>query len=182
MLRRRGNAVPRSPRCTRRAVVGGLSTVIATLAIAAPASAFTFGFGSSQARNVTCNLRLHALIPQPAPTAANVGIVRCDNGIGWGAQRDSSVTTRTGPLTGSFTGPFTMYFEDGFLNGTFTIAFVTTVGGNPLHITGVTYNGTVDITGGTDDYRRVRGGGTVTGFSPDAVDTQLTEKLALTGL
>jgi hypothetical protein len=171
-----------SSRRTRRAVIGGLSTIVATLAIAAPASAFTFGFGSSQPRSATCDLRLHALITQPAPTAANVGIVRCDNGIGWGAQRDNSVTTRTSALTGSFTGPFTMYFEDGFLNGTFTIGFVTTVGGNPLHITGVTYNGTVTVTGGTDDYRRVRGSGTVTGFSPDAVDTQLTEKLSLTGL
>ena len=92
------------------------------------------------------------------------------------------MTTRTGPLTGSFTGPFTMYFEDGSLTGTFTIGFVTTVGGNPLRITGVTYNGTVEVTGGTGDYRRVRGSGTVTGFSPDAVDTQLTEKLSLTGL
>ena len=174
--------MPRSPHRVRKLVVGGLSTVIATLVMAAPAPAFTFGFGSSQPKNVTCNLWLHALIPQPAPTAANVGVVRCDQGIGWGAQRDSSVTTRTSPLTGSFTGPFTMYFEDGFLLGTFTINFVTTVGGNPLHITGVTYNGTVEITGGTGDYRRVRGSGTVTGFSPDAVDTQLTEKLTLTGL
>ena len=174
--------MPRSPRRARRLAVGGLSTAIATLAIAAPASAFTFGFGSSQPKNVTCNLRLRALIPQPAPTAANIGIVRCDNGIGWGAQRDSSVTTRTSALTGSFTGPFTMYFEDGFLLGTFTINFVTTVGGNPLRITGVTYDGTVEITGGTGDYRRVRGDGTVTGFSPDAVTTTLTEKLTLTGL
>jgi hypothetical protein len=171
-----------SPRRTRRAIVGGLSTVIAMVGLAASASAATFGFGSSQPKTVTCNLWLHALITQPAPTAANVGLVRCDNGIGYGAQRDSSVTTRTSPLTGSFTGPFTMYFQDGFLTGTFTIGFVTTVGGNPLHITGVTYNGTVDVTGGTGDYRRVRGGGTVTGFSPDAVDTQLTEKLSLTGL
>jgi hypothetical protein len=174
--------VPQSSRRARHLAVGGLSAVIATLGIAAPASAFSFGFGSSQPKNVACDLRLRALIAQPAPTAANIGIVRCDNGIGWGAQRDSSVTTRTSPLTGSFTGPFTMYFEDGFLNGTFTINFVTTVGGNPLHITGVTYNGTVEVTGGTGDYRRVRGGGTVTGFSPDAVTTTLTEKLALTGL
>jgi hypothetical protein len=171
-----------SSRRTRRVLVGGLSTVIAALGISAPASAVTFGFASSQPKSVTCNLWLHALITQPAPTAANIGLVRCDKGLGFGAQRDSSVTTRTGPLTGSFAGPFTMYFEDGSLTGTFTIGFVTTVGGNPLHITGVTYNGTVEVTGGTGDYRRVRGGGTVTGFSPDAVDTQLTEKLSLTGL
>ena len=174
--------MPRSPRRARNVVVGGLSTVIATLGFAAPSSAFEFGLGSSQPKNVTCNLWLRALIPQPAPTAANIGLVRCDNGIGYGAQRDSSVTTRTSPLTGSFTGPFTMYFEDGSLTGTFTIAFVTTVGGNPLRITGVTYNGTVEVTGGTGDYRRVRGSGTVTGFSPDAVNTQLTESLTLTGL
>ena len=100
-----------------------------------------------------------------------------------GIQRDSSVTSRnpSNPLTGSFTGPFTMYFGHGTLTGTFTINFVTTICCSPPRINGVTYNGTVQVTGGTGAYYRVRGAGTVTGFSPDAKRTQLTEQLALTG-
>jgi hypothetical protein len=161
----------RSSRRLRSTVVG-LSTAFAALAIAAPAPAAT---------NITCNLQLVAVIPQPAPTAANVGLTKCDK-LGQGAQTDSSVTTRTSALTGSFTGPFEMKFKKGSLLGTFTINFVTTVGGNPLHITGVTYDGTVTVTGGTGAYAGVTGGGTVTGFSPDAVFTNLTENLTLNGV
>ena len=168
-----------SLRRPRRAVAGGLSILTAALALAllAPASGL-----AATTTHVTCNLDLFALIAQPAPTAANIGTVSCNKfGLISGIQRDSSVTTRTSPLTGSFTGPFTMYFPLGTLTGTFTIGFVTTVCCNPLRITGVTYNGTVQVTGGTGAYFRVRGDGTVTGFSPDAKRTQLTEQLALTG-
>jgi hypothetical protein len=171
--------VRRSLRPLRRATAGALAILTAALALTllAPAT------GLAASANVTCNLDLFALIEQPAPTAANVGSVRCDHFLlRSGIQRDSSVTTRTSPLTGSFTGPFTMYFPYGNLSGTFTIGFVTTVCCNPLRITGVTYNGTVQVTGGTGALYRVRGSGTVTGFSPDAKRTQLTEQLALTGL
>jgi hypothetical protein len=161
----------------RRAVFGGLTVLTAALALAVPSSGVAAG-----TTNVTCQLDLIALIPQPAPTAANVGSVMCDAPFGIGGQSDNSVTTRTSPLTGSFTGPFTMYFKRGSISGTFTIGFVTTVCCSPLRITGVTYNGTVQVTGGTGDFRNVRGSGTVTGFSPDAKRTHLTEHLALTGV
>lgn len=164
--------MPRLTRRLRSTALIGAATAIAALGVTTPASAAT---------NVTCNLQLVAVIPQPAPTAANVGIVNCDK-LGTGAQQDSSTTTRTSPLTGFFSGPFTMAFKKGQIFGTFTINFVTTVGGNPPHITGVTYDGTVNITGGTGAYANVTGGGTVTGFSPDAVFTNLTENLTLNGI
>jgi hypothetical protein len=159
-----------------RATAGGLSLLTALLALAVPSSGLAAG-----TTNVMCQLDLVALIPQPAPTAANAGSTQCDV-FGKGGQLDSSVTTRTSPLTGTFTGPFTMYFKRGTITGTFTIGFVTTVCCSPLRITGVTYNGTVQVTGGTRAYSNVRGSGTVTGFSPDAKRTQLTEHLVLTGL
>lgn len=48
-------------------------------------------------------------------------------------------------------------------------------------IAGVVYTGTVSVTGGTGAWRRIRGSGTVTGTSPDAKVTSLTEKLTLRG-
>jgi hypothetical protein len=160
----------------RRAALCGVA-----IAVALSAGGATAAVKPAKKRQVTCKLVLYATIKQPAPTAANFGSSRCSPPLGAGVQQDSSTTTRTSPLTGSFTGPFKMFFDRGSLKGTFTIKFVTTVDA-ALNITGVTYTGTLRITGGSGRNRRARGTGTLTGFSPDAVRTQLTEKLTLTGI
>ena len=166
----------RSSMHLRRAALCGMAT----------AGVLGAGGGSATAvktanERITCKLTLYATIKQPAPTAANFGSTTCSAPFGAGVQRDSSTTTRASPLTGSFTGPFKMFFDRGSIHGTFTIAFVTTVDAS-LKITGVTYKGTLRVTGGSARNKRVRGTGTITGFSPDAVKTNLTEVLTLTGV
>ena len=79
-----------------------------------------------------------------------------------------------------------MFFDTGTIKGTFKIAFVTTLA-PPVPpatlptIAGVAYTGTLQVTGGTGAWRRIRGKGTLTGTSPDAKVTSLTEKLTLSG-
>jgi hypothetical protein len=174
------------------------SSAVAGGAVAAPAPAHMSPSKPSHAhpavakrskrpKQVTCTVNLFAIIKQPAPTAANFGTTRCNRGLGVGVQQDTSTTTRTSPTTGSFTGPFKMFFDEGTLYGTFSISFVTTL--EPLMtdppsfaIRGVAYTGTLRVTRGSGRYAHVRGSGTLTGTSPDAVQTQLDEHLTLTGL
>src|SRR5436305_7145542 len=166
----------------RRSGLRGLTALIAACAIVAlPASA-----AQAKTRTVVCKLDLFATIPQPAPTAANYGSTNCGKPFGFGVQKDSSTVTRTSLTTGVFTGPFKMFFDTGTIKGTFKISFVTTlappVPPSPLPtIAGVAYTGTLTVTGGTGAWRRIRGGGTLTGTSPDAKRTSLTETLKLTG-
>jgi hypothetical protein len=160
----------------RRTALCGLATIAVLGAGGGSATAV-----KTATKQITCKLTLYATIKQPAPTAANFGAANCSAPLRNGVQRDASTTTRTSPLTGSFTGPFKMFFDRGSIHGTFTISFVTTVDA-ALHITGVTYKGTLKVTGGSARNKRVRGTGTITGFSPDAVKTNLTEVLTLTGV
>jgi len=177
----------------RSAAAVAVVSVLAAAAVTAPAPAYRTPAHSSKApkkkkvTHVDCTLNLYAIIKQPAPTAANFGTTQCTKGLGSGVQQDTSTTTRTSPTTGSFTGPFKMFFDKGTLYGTFTISFVTTL--EPLATTppsfairGVAYTGTLTVTRGSGRYRHARGMGTLTGSSPDAVQTQLHERLRLTGL
>ena len=160
----------------------GLVALVAASALTAalPATAL------AKTRKVTCKLDLFATIPQPAATAANYGSTSCGKPFGFGVQKDSSTVTRSSLTTGVFEGPFKMFFDTGTIKGTFKIAFVTTLA-PPVPpatlptIAGVTYTGTVAVTGGTGAWRRIRGKGTVTGTSPDAKRTSLTETLTLSG-
>jgi len=164
---------------TRTAAVIGLSSVVAATGVTAPAA--SAAAKRQQAKEISCALTLFATIKQPAPTAANFGPAKCSKPFGPGVQQDSSTTTRTSLTTGSFSGPFKLFFDRGTIKGRFTISFVTTL--SPTNqITGVTYEGTLRVTGGSAAYRRVRGTGTVTGSSPDAVQTTLAYKLKLTGI
>jgi hypothetical protein len=161
----------------RSAVLVGLAGVVAAAGVVAPAGSAA----TKKTKNITCALTLFATIKQPAPTAANFGPAKCSRPFGTGVQQDSSKTTRTSLTAGSFTGPFKLFFDRGTIKGTFTIGFVTTLSAS-YQITGVTYQGTLTITGGTAAFRRVRGTGTVTGSSPDAVKTTLEYKMKLRGV
>lgn len=162
----------------RRAVIVAMASVVAAGATAGPAgSAAT----KKKTKNISCALTLFATIKQPATTAANFGRAKCTRPFGTGVQQDSSKTTRMSLTAGSFTGPFKLFFDRGTIRGTFKISFVTTLSAQ-YQITGVTYQGTLKITGGTAAYRRVRGTGTVAGTSPDAVKTTLAYKMRLTGV
>ena len=163
---------------TRTAVIVGLSSLLAAAAVAAPAPATS----KRKPKQVTCDLTLFATIKQPAPTAANFGSANCGKPFGAGVQQDSSTVKRTSLASGTFTGPFKMFFDRGTISGTFSIGFVTTLAPVTYAILGVMYKGTLKVTNGTGAYRRVRGQGTLTGTSPDAVKTTLVYKLNLTGL
>jgi len=169
-----------SSRLRAAGLKAAVAIAAAGMALVLPASA------PAKTRTVTCSLKLFATIPQPAPTAANFGTTNCRKPFGFGVQKDSSTVTRTSLTTGVFEGPFKMFFDTGTIKGTFKIAFVTTLGPpvppSPLPtIAGVVYTGTVAVTGGTGAWRRIRGSGSVTGTSPDAKVTSLTEKLTLRG-
>jgi hypothetical protein len=162
---------------TRHAAIAALSGVVLAAGVIAPAGSAA----TKKSKNVTCALTLFATIKQPAPTAANFGPARCSRPFGTGVQQDSSKTTRTSLTAGSFTGPFKLFFDRGTIRGRFRISFVTTLSA-AYQITGVTYKGTLKVTGGTAAFRRVRGTGTVTGSSPDAVKTALEYRLKLRGV
>jgi hypothetical protein len=164
---------------TRKAALIGLSSAIALTATAVPAPAAP---KKAKARTVSCSLVLFATIRQPAPTAGNYGSAKCSKPFGRGVQEDSSTVKRSSPTSGTFTGPFRMSFDRGTIKGTFSIAFVTMLAPATYAITGVLYKGVLKITKGTGAYRRVRGTGTVTGTSLDAVKTMLTYTLRLTGI
>jgi hypothetical protein len=164
---------------TRKAALIGLSSAIALATAVVPAPAAT---KTAKARKVTCSLLLFATIKQPAPTAGNYGSAKCSRPFGRGVQEDSSTVKRSSPTSGTFTGPFRMYFDRGTIKGTFSIAFVTVLAPATYAITGVLYKGVLKVTEGTGAFRRVRGTGTVTGTSLDAVKTTLTYTLKLTAI
>lgn len=163
---------------TRTAVIVNLSSVVAIAGAGPPAVSAQ---SKKKTKNISCALTLFATIKQPAPTAANFGPAKCSRPFGTGVQQDSSNTTRTSLTTGFFSGPFKLFFDRGTIKGTFRIEFVTMLSAQ-YQITGVIYKGTLKVRGGTAAYRRVRGTGTVTGTSPDAVKTALEYKLKLTGV
>ncbi len=163
----------------------GLRAAVAIIAASATTMALP-AVAPAKTRTITCKLTLFATIPQPAPTAANYGSSNCGKPFGFGVQKDSSTVTRSSLTAGVFEGPFKMFFDTGTIKGRFKIAFVTTLA-PPVPpatlptIAGVVYTGTVTVTGGTGAWRRISGSGTVTGTSPDAKVTSLTEKLTLRG-
>jgi hypothetical protein len=166
---------------TRRAAIVSLASVVAMAGATAPAAPAASKQPRKKTTDIACALTLFATIRQPAPTAANFGSAKCSRPFGSGVQQDSSKTIRTSPTAGSFSGPFKMFFDRGTIKGTFTINFVTILS-STYQITGVTYRGTLKVTGGTAAYRKVRGTGTVAGSSPDAVRTALAYRLKLTGV
>ena len=166
-------------RCRVRTVTVGVGASIATLA-AVSAFALADG-GSSKAKprqvteRVSCSLSLIAVKPPRTIYAENFGTVQCTPRLGKGVQHDSSFVTPTSKFAGSYTGPFQMFFQTGTLYGHFTISYVT----NPTTLA-VTHNGTLQIEGGTGKYKTYRGSGTLTGTSPDAIRTAVTEDITLT--
>ncbi|HEX4344974.1 MAG TPA: hypothetical protein VHZ31_05380 [Solirubrobacteraceae bacterium] len=126
---------------------------------------------------VTCAIDLHAVKPPRTLTAENFGTIDCSPFFGSGVQHDSSTVTPTGQLSGHFTGPVKQLFDAGTLSGHFTIDYVT----NPQTLA-VTYNGTIAIEDGTGLYSGATGTGTLTGGSPDAIRSTITETLTLTRL
>ncbi len=165
-----------------------LATAIAAIAGVAAVSVYA-GFaeagsgkhkpGAKHAFNnkqVSCELNLIAVKPPRTLTAENFGTIACDKKfLGEGVQHDSSTVTPTSQFAGHFTGPVKQFFDKGTLSGTFTINYVT----NPETLA-VTYNGTIDLTKGTGRYRHLKGTGTLTGASPDAIRTKIQEELTLT--
>jgi len=164
------------PRNLVMVAIAAIAAVAAVGAYAGLAEAGSSGGGRHAPKvKVSCELNLIAVLPPRTLKAENYGTVACDKVAGDGVQHDSSTVTPTSRYTGHFTGPVKQFFDKGTVSGTFTINYVT----DPTTLA-VTYEGTIDITSGTGDYKRVRGHGTLTGFSPDAIRTKLQEELTLT--
>jgi hypothetical protein len=165
--------------CRVRTVTAGVGASIATLmAVSAFAIADTAPSASKAKKvseQVSCTLNLIAVKPPRTLFAENFGTVGCTPRLGKGVQHDSSFVTPTSKFSGSFTGPYQQYFETGTVYGHFTISYVT----NPTTLA-VTYTGTIAIEGGTGKYKTYRGTGTLTGASPDAIRSTITEALTLT--
>ena len=167
--------------CRVRTVVVGVGASVATLlAVSAlavagkPAKTTTEPNGKNRVK-VTCTINLIAVKPPRTITAENFGTIDCSPRLGKGVQHDSSVVTPTGQFQGSFTGPYQQFFNTGTLFGHFTISYVT----NPQTLA-VTYNGTIEVEGGTGKYKNYRGKGTLQGGSPDAIKSTITEVVTLT--
>ncbi|MBA3746014.1 MAG: hypothetical protein H0W96_00765 [Solirubrobacterales bacterium] len=131
--------------------------------------------GAHVAQKVSCTIELIAVKPPRTLYAENFGTLACTPTLGKGVQHDSSFVTPTGRFAGSFTGPYQQFFEVGTLYGHFTINYVT----DPTTLA-VTYDGTINIDGGTGKYKNYRGSGTLKGGSPDAIRSTITEDLTLT--
>jgi len=129
-----------------------------------------------QKKKLSCELKLHAVKPPRTIEAENFGTVSCDKRfLGEGVQHDSSTVTPKTQFSGSFTGPVKQFFDKGTLSGTFSIDYVT----DPQTLA-VTYNGTIDVTQGTGKYSGLKGTGTLSGASPDAIKSTIHEELTLT--
>jgi hypothetical protein len=164
--------------CRTRTVVVGVGASLATLLAV---SAFAVASSAPPAKatkaneKVSCAISLIAVKPPRTITAENFGSLRCTPALGKGVQHDSSFVTPTSKLAGSFTGPYQQFFETGTVYGHFSITYTV----DPATFA-VTYTGTIAIEGGTGKYKRYRGAGTLSGASPDAIHTALTEDLTLT--
>ncbi|HEY1538955.1 MAG TPA: hypothetical protein VGF63_06130 [Solirubrobacteraceae bacterium] len=168
-----------------RAGIVGVATSLATLlAVSSFAGAGTTAPAATAKASsalggltVTCAIDLHAVKAPRTPTAENFGTIDCSPFFGSGVQHDSSTVTPTGRFSGHFTGPVKQFFDAGTVSGHFTIDYVT----NPQTLA-VTYDGTIAIEDGTGLYSGATGSGTLTGASPDAIRSTITETLRLTRL
>jgi len=122
-------------------------------------------------RTITCRVKLIAVRP-PVDSSEDYGTLTCSTPFGKGVQRNTATVVRSSPTAGTFTGSFKLFLNEGTLRGTFKMTF--TIAG------GATYKGTMRISSGTGDYAGIKGTGTLTGTSSDAVKTALTQKLDLT--
>jgi hypothetical protein len=165
--------------CRFRTVAVGVGASVATLlTVSALAVAHKTPLdpkGAHVPSKVSCTTNLIAVKPPRTLYAENFGTLACTPTLGKGVQHDSSFVTPTGRFSGSFTGPYQQFFEVGTLYGHFTISYVT----DPTTLA-VTYDGTINIDGGTGKFKNFRGSGTLKGGSPDAVRSTITEDLTLT--
>jgi len=166
-------------RCRFRTVAVGVGASLATLlAVSALAVAHKTPLdpkGEHVPTKVSCAINLIAVKPPRTLYAENFGTLECTPTLGKGVQHDSSFVTPTGRFGGSFTGPYQQFFNVGTLYGHFTITYVT----DPTTLA-VTYDGTINIDGGTGKFKNYRGSGTLKGGSPDAIRSTITEDLTLT--
>jgi hypothetical protein len=165
--------------CRFRTVAAGVGASVATLmAVSALAVAHKTPLdrkGAHVPQQVSCTINLIAVKPPRTLEAENFGTLACTPTLGKGVQHDSSFVTPTSRFGGSFTGPYQQFFEVGTVYGHFTITYVT----DPTTLA-VTYDGTIQLEGGTGKFKNYRGSGTLKGASPDAIRSTITENLTLT--
>jgi hypothetical protein len=122
-------------------------------------------------KTITCKANLVATKP-PVNSAENFGTISCPAPLGKGVHHDTSTITRSSATAGSFAGPLKLFFNTGTVRGTYKMSF-------SVANKAINYDGTLKISSGTGAFTGVTGSGTITGKSPDAVKSAITEKMTL---
>ena len=124
-------------------------------------------------KTITCSATVYATKP-PASSAEELGTLSCASPLGKGVQHNRASVTRGADATkGSFSGNVKLYFNTGTVRGTYESKFT-------VQNATASYDGTIKVSSGTGEFRGVKGTGTITGSSANAIKSSLKEKLSLT--
>jgi hypothetical protein len=124
-------------------------------------------------KTITCKAKLFAT-RTPVSNAEEFGTLSCASPLGKGVQHNTAKVTRGADATkGTFSGTVKLFLDTGTVRGSYRTEFTVQPGA-------AKYDGTMRISSGTGAYKGVKGTGTITGSSANAITTSLTEKLALT--
>jgi hypothetical protein len=133
------------------------------------------GFGATAdakpaAKQATCSLKTI----DAAPTAANAedfGVLKCSGAFGGGVQHNTGRLTPTSETEGTLKGQSTLFFENGSVRASFTIAY-------ELDGATINYGGAAKITGGTGAFKGITGSADLQGSSNDGgTHGSMTEKI-----
>lgn len=146
----------------RRLVAAGALLALATMGIASSASGDRAD--SSRTKTIRCTVKLSKQ-QDPGPTQPGIDFaqITCSRPLGFGAQYDEFRLNPSGnPPSGDGRMDFKAYFDDGRMDGIWRVTFAATE--RPCDFN---FKIRVRITGGTGDYRRVRGTGSGRGDFTD---------------
>ena len=154
-----------SPIRIRATLLCGLAAALATLAVAATATA------GERARTFTCKLRTFDLTPT-AIRGEDFGTLRCP-GLGRGVQHNTSILTPTAATTGVLNGTSTLYFARGTVRARFKLRYA--IEGSTIR-----FAGTARVVRGTAAYQGVTGSATLVGVSTDTgAHSRITERITV---
>jgi hypothetical protein len=123
-------------------------------------------------KSITCKAALYAT-RAPATSAEEFGTLSCAAPLGKGVQHNRASVTRNADSTnGTFSGTIKLYLNTGTLRGTYKSQYT-------VQNATVSYDGTIKISSGTGVFKGLKGTGTLTGSSDNAIKSSFTEKLSL---
>jgi hypothetical protein len=162
-------------------VATAMTVALLTIGVAAGA-AKTHAKPKKVTAKVTCALALTAEVPAgdtvvtPGdPSGSQFGFVGCGKLLGQGVQSDPYSQTASGDTVGSYK----QYFGTGSIHGLYDLSVTEQSAPTTTTFTATSYAGTMSVTGGSGTWAGVRGKGTLTCSTPDAIHTSCTEHLKL---